>query len=382
MMRVLVYFIVFFSFFDLFSQLPIMSPLATSLGAPPFLVGLVVGMFSLSNIIGNVSSGFLTDKKGPFSILMFGLFSTGITLLLYYFATGTWILLLVRFIHGFTAGLIVPAAFTNLANTTANEKKGKGAALSGAFIGLAAIIGPAFSGIVASKVNEVTVLAVTSFFMFALGILSFIFLRSLQKVKKPKLAKKPISVRIFFQDPLIMKAYLGALFLMFSQGVVAYMLPLKVLELGSDTQTSGLLMSTFGLVAVLIFILPTNTLFDRLKAVHTAVFGLSIMGISMLFISFAPSISLLYVIMGTYGIGFAFLFPSLNSMLVEATDPADRGKAYGYFYAFFSMGVVIGSGVTGLLQLTANGGFLFAGILLLIGALFMFFKNRTIHTAV
>ncbi|GIN71981.1 MFS transporter [Bacillus sp. J14TS2] len=382
MMRILIYLIVFFSFFDLFSQLPIMSPLAASLGAPPFLVGLVVGMFSLSNIIGNVTSGFLTDKKGPFSILMFGLFSTGITLLLYYFATGTWILLLVRFLHGFTAGLIVPAAFTNLANTTAKEKKGKGAALSGAFIGLAAISGPAFSGIVASKMNEVTVLTVTAIFMFVLGILSFIFLRSLQKVKKPKVDKKPISVRIFFQDPFIMKTYLGALFLMFSQGVVAYMLPLKVEGLGSDTQTSGLLMSTFGLVAVLIFILPTNTLFDRLKPIHTAVFGMTIMGISMLLISFAPSITLLYVIMGTYGIGFAFLFPSLNSMLVDATDPAYRGKAYGYFYAFFSMGVVIGSGITGLLQLTANGGFLFAGILLLIGALFMFFKNRTAHTAV
>lgn len=381
-MRVLVYFIVFFSFFDLFSQLPIMSPLATSLGAPPFLVGLVVGMFSLSNIIGNVTSGFLTDKKGPLSILIFGLFSTSIFLLLYYFATDTWILLLVRFIHGFTAGLIVPAAFTNLANTTANEKKGKGAALSGAFIGLAAIIGPAFSGIVASKVNEITVFAVTSFFMFSLGILSLIFLRSLQKVKKPKLDQKAISVKVFFQDPYIMKAYLGALFLMFSQGVVAYMLPLKVLELGSDTQTSGLLMSTFGLVAVLIFILPTNTLFDRLKAVHTAVFGMSLMGISMLSISFSPSIHLLYFIMGVYGIGFAFLFPSLNSMLVEATDPADRGKAYGYFYAFFSMGVVIGSGVTGLLQLTANGGFLFAGTLLIIGAFFMFFKNRTVHTPI
>ncbi|KRG14906.1 MFS transporter [Lederbergia galactosidilytica] len=381
-MRVLVYFIVFFSFFDLFSQLPIMSPLATSLGAPPFLVGLVVGMFSLSNIIGNVTSGFLTDKKGPLSILIFGLFSTSIFLLLYYFATDTWILLLVRFIHGFTAGLIVPAAFTNLANTTANEKKGKGAALSGAFIGLAAIIGPAFSGIVASKVNEITVFAVTSFFMFSLGILSLIFLRSLQKVKKPKLDQKAISVKVFFQDPYIMKAYLGALFLMFSQGVVAYMLPLKVLELGSDTQTSGLLMSTFGLVAVLIFILPTNTLFDRLKAVHTAVFGMLLMGISMLSISFSPSIHLLYFIMGVYGIGFAFLFPSLNSMLVEATDPADRGKAYGYFYAFFSMGVVIGSGVTGLLQLTANGGFLFAGTLLIIGAFFMFFKNRTVHTPI
>ena len=39
-MRGFVYLIVFFSFFDLFSQLPVMSPFALSLGASPFLIGL------------------------------------------------------------------------------------------------------------------------------------------------------------------------------------------------------------------------------------------------------------------------------------------------------------------------------------------------------
>lgn len=65
-MRGFVYLIVFFSFFDLFSQLPVMSPFALSLGATPFLVGLAVGMYSFSNTIGNVISGFMTDKRGPF----------------------------------------------------------------------------------------------------------------------------------------------------------------------------------------------------------------------------------------------------------------------------------------------------------------------------
>ena len=63
-----------------------------------------------------------------------------------------------------------------------------------------------------------------------------------------------------------MKAFLGAFFLMFSQGVLAYMLPLKVMELGHDTQTSGLLLSTFGIVAILVFVLPINNVFDIIKA--------------------------------------------------------------------------------------------------------------------
>ena len=37
-------------------------------------------------------------------------------------------------------------------------------------------------------------------------------------------------------------------------------------------------------------------------------------------------------------------------MLVRATTPETRGKAYGYFYAFFSLGVVAGSFSLGLLD--------------------------------
>src|SRR3954465_3326517 len=82
-MRGFVYLIVFFSFFDLFSQLPVMSPFALSLGATPFLVGLAVGMYSFSNTIGNIISGFMTDKKGPYLILVIGIFASSLSLFLY-----------------------------------------------------------------------------------------------------------------------------------------------------------------------------------------------------------------------------------------------------------------------------------------------------------
>lgn len=57
-MKKLIYLIIFFSFFDLFTQLPVMSTYAESLGASAFITGLAVGMYSLSNTFGNVISGF------------------------------------------------------------------------------------------------------------------------------------------------------------------------------------------------------------------------------------------------------------------------------------------------------------------------------------
>ncbi|OLN21744.1 MFS transporter [Domibacillus antri] len=378
-MRKFVYVIIFFSFFDLFTQLPIMSPFAESLGATPFLTGLIVGIYSFSNTIGNVLSGFLTDKNGPFYVLITGLISTGIALFLYNIADNAWLLLAIRFVHGLMAGFITPAAFTYLANATANEEKGKGAAISGAFVGLAAIIGPAFSGIVASRASETAVLTVTAVIMLLLGVLAISFLRA---DVQGKLLHQAKADGTFLSHPDVLKAFTGAFLLMFSQGVLAYMLPLKVIHLGYDTKTSGLLLSTFGIVAILVFLLPTNRLFDVLKPVYTFAFGVALMGASLILLGQMESTESLYLLMGIYGVGFAFLFPSINSLLVGAVEPGQRGKAYGYFYAFFSLGVVAGSGITGLLALSPSGGFLMTGLILISAAIFVTLHNLLKKNAV
>lgn len=370
-MRALVYLIVFFSFFDLFSQLPIMSPFALSLGATSFVTGLVVGMYSLANTFGNIISGFLTDRRGPFLMLIIGLFASAVALLLYSFATGPTSLLGIRFLHGFMNGLIIPAAFTFLANRAEKSKRGSSVAVSGAFVGMAAIIGPAYSGIVASKTGPTFIMTVNGFIFFIIAICSFLLLRKFQYVKKVKPKEgKSFRVRDLFTHPGMIRAFAGAFFLMFSQGVLALVLPLKVEALGFDTKITGMLLSSFGIVAILIFLLPVNKIFDKVAPMITLAFGISMMGMCMIFLSQVTELPLLFLAMALYGIGFAFLFPSINSLLIDSSNPDYRGKAYGYFYGFFSIGVVAGSSVIGYLDLSFKGGFMLTGIILLIVAVF------------
>ncbi|WP_053377193.1 MFS transporter [Paenibacillus sp. FJAT-27812] len=374
----LVYSIVFFSFFDLFSQLPVMSTFAASVGASSFIVGFVIGLYSLANTVGNILSGILTDKIGPFKILMAGLLLSSGALLLYHFVDQPLFLIAVRIIHGFVAGLIVPAAFTFSANTTINEQQGKKVAFTGTFVGLAAIIGPAFSGIMASKTSVPFVFTCVAIMGFALAILSAIFLGKYKISKKEKDDAGVQPAGSLFNGG-VLKAYAGAFFLMFSQGVIAYLLPLHVQTLGYDSRLSGTLMSTFGIIAVLLFVLPTNRIFDRIKPSKTLALGIGLMGISQLLISQSTTTLALYFVLGLYGVGFAFLFPSINTMLIKSTPPALRGKAYGYFYAFFSLGVVAGSSVLGWLNFTIVEGFMFTGIILLLFAAFVVYNKQREH---
>ncbi|RAZ67949.1 MFS transporter [Planococcus maitriensis] len=365
-MRFFIYLIIFFAFFDLFAQLPIISPFAVSLGAGPFLAGLAVGMYSLSNTFGNIISGIFSDRKGPYAILLTGLASTTAALFIYGFAEGPSSLLAIRFLHGLAAGLTVPAAFTYLANRTDHSRRGKNAAISGAFVGLAAIIGPAYGAIYTGRGSVPETMAVTGTLIGLLAVAAFFLLRTHQVRKQ---TDRPAKREALKWNSGLWRSFSGAFFLMFSQGVLAYMLPLKVEALGYPTQLSGLLLSAFGLAAILVFLLPINRLFDAVRPITTLIIGFSVMGASLFALANISPEPLLYAAMCTYGFGFALLFPSINSLLIDATEPASRGRAYGYFYAFFSIGVVAGSGITGALALTADGGFLFSGSLLLLIAL-------------
>lgn len=345
-----------------------MSTYAVSLGAGPFIAGLAVGMYSLSNTFGNIISGIFSDRKGPFAILVIGLLSTSTALFSYSLIDGPYSLLVVRFLHGLTAGLIVPAAFTYLANRTKIEKRGRGSALSGAFIGLAAIIGPAYGAIYTSRNSVSETMLLTGILIFIVGFAAFIALRQ-TTITKEQVAKNTVSLIDILKNKGLFRSFSGAFFLMFSQGVLAYMLPLKVEELGFDSQLSGLLLSTFGVSAILVFLLPVNRIFDMAKPIYTLIAGFAVMSASLFFLSAVLTEPLLYLSMCIYGIGFALLFPSINSILIDSTDTLSRGRSYGYFYAFFSAGVVVGSSITGALALNPDQGFIFSACLLLTAAL-------------
>jgi len=357
----LVYAIVFFTFIDLFTQLPVMSTYASSLGAGASVAGFAVGMYSLSNMFGNVLSGKMTDRFGAYAVICAGLFATGAALLSYQAVGGVGGLLTVRFFHGFLSGLIAPAAFTYLANRTQKERQGSRSAITGSFVGIAAIVGPAYSGIMASRTSVPFVFATIA----ALGFILFLIaLRALRTGSEKVRREKKESGALRFNRGML-QAFIAAFFLMFSQGALAFLLPLHVEALGYSSRLSGTLMSMFGLVAVAIFLLPTNRMFDRRSPASLAAIGLGIIGLCQILIGQIGGIIALYGVLALYGFGFALLFPAMNTLLIHATNENTRGRAYGLFYALFSIGTVAGSSGIGLVPLALELRFAATGIALI-----------------
>lgn len=377
-MKKFIFFIVLISFIDMFSQLPIMSPFAKSLGATPALIGLTVGMYSFTNMFGNILAGYWIDKQGAKKVLLFGLATTGGILLLYTIVTSPTQLIVVRFIHGLFSGFLVPAAFTVIANQGKEGKQGKTMAISGVAVGISAIIGPAFGGIVASKYSIEWVFITIAVIMLMIAVISFFVLPGGATEISHKLEPPVTTLFSIIKAPMLAISFIGAFSLMFAQGVLAYMLPLQVESLNYGTHFSGVLLSTFGITAILIFGLPTNRMFDNYQQHHMMMLGMSIIGLALILLSTAASLQFLFFCMVLYGTGFAFLFPSISAMLVKHTSQETRGKAFGLFYAFFSLGVVAGSSLTGVLAVSFGTGFIIAACILFANTIgiFLYLKTR------
>src|SRR5699024_11826207 len=63
--------------------------------------------------------------------------------------------------------------------------------------------------------------------------------------------------------PSLIVAYVSAFTLMFSNGSLAFGLPLKTAALGLSDQSTGAMLSVFGITAILVFATPLNRVYSR-----------------------------------------------------------------------------------------------------------------------
>lgn len=371
----MLYLIITISFLDTFIQLPIITPYALSLGASNVLAGGIVAIYSLTNMIGNIIGGHWIDRFGRKRMLLVGMTFVFLILFLYPLAQTGGQLFFVRFIHGLAGGVLIPAAFAYVGDQTTKENRGKAMALTGACIGAAAILGPAIGGIMAARSQVEYV-----FYLVALLFLPAILL-ALKFIKESFKSSDRSGIALshflpLLKNKLILQASLAAFALMVSNGTLSFALPIKVEEMGATSSTTGILLSTFGVVALIIFLTPVNKIYDRISPVKLVVAGLTIIASVHILLNFTVTVSIAYALMTVYGIGFAFVFPSMNRIVSEASSKMDRGKAYGIFYAFFSLGAVVGSFLSGIaIEITGLPFSSSATIMLLIG-LYLLFSSK------
>ncbi len=345
-----VYLIVFSAFFDTHAQMPVLAPYATTLGATPFMLGVVVGAYSFFNIIGNFVGGATIDHKGWKLPLLFGLVGVSLVLFFYTCAGNAGQLALIRAGHGFMGGILVPAALACLTVDSENAAfQEQRLAYFGASIGLAAVTGPLTAGIIAGRYGYPAVYFTLAALMLLATLTAFKLTRSSDPCISSYISPR-ISLKQVAGSPKLQGAFVFAFGTMGSTGTLASFLPTRAALLGLNSAQTGMLFATFAFTAIIIQMLWPAILKQRLKYDYRGcALGLILISTSLTLAASVSSTGGLFSALALFGIGFGFSFQGMLGLVMTGSQLIWRGRAIGLFFAVYSFGVAIVPPLSGLI---------------------------------
>lgn len=342
--------VILVAFLDLFMQFPVIAPYARTLGATGTLVGVVVAAYSIANLVGNLAAGAILDRWGRKKPLLVGLLATALALLGYALSETPLQLVVVRALHGLTAAILTPGAFAILGDSARSGQRARVMGISGAFIAVAAMIGPLLAGIVRDKQGPETVFLLSATIMLGAFFVFWYSVRKLVRIPEEILRQDDATSKAaFWRLPRLVTSYLAALALTVGLGTLVTHLPIVLAERGESATRTGLTFTAFAVVAMIAMASPLSRVSDKFGRLMPMMAGLASVSTGMLVLWASRGFLGAMLGMGIFGLGFGVLFPAMTALAAESVQWYQRGKAFGVFFAVFSVGVVIGAMVSGLL---------------------------------
>ena len=335
-----------------------MATYAASLGASATMAGVIVGAYSASNIFGNLVAGLLLDSLSRRRVVMVGMALTAVALFAYGFVSSPSALLALRLAHGLAAGALTPGAFAMLGDRARSEHA-KAMGASGAIIAVAAIVGFPLSALIRETLGYEWVFRASGAAMVC-AMLAFALLARDAAASSPtsdraETTHRDAPPRSPLRDAFLGMVYAVVLTMTYCIGALIGHLPIAIDAAGLAPRWSGIAFAAFAIVAAVVMATPAQRAVDGKSRSLAIALGMALIGVSGAGLALAASLGggaayalgLMVAMMGAFGLGFGFVFPSLGAAVSERAGGGRRGIAFGVFYAIYSLGVFIGSSASG-----------------------------------
>ena len=340
--------ITFLGFLDTHLLIPVMALYASALGASVGIIGLIIGLYSVTNTPANIFFGRLIDRVGYKIPLIAGLVGDALSMFLYSLCRLPIHLALVRILHGTTGAFIGPATMSATADYSDRAQKGRTMSFYGISLAAATLVGYGLSGFLTSRLGYGAV------FLFGASILIIGIMLGFslpgRRQKGSMTAKTTLGGINQIKDLLrrrgLTVSYCSIFAQYFTFGGVVTLLPLYVKSLGMEALHVGMLLATFAIMFIVVQF-PSGALSDKVGRLIPTVAGLSLGIVSLVALPSLRAFPLLAAAMALYGIGYGMLFPSVSALVADHTAPEERGMATGVFHALLTAGVAIGAPIMG-----------------------------------
>ena len=306
-------------------------------------------IFSVSFLISGLMApvwGALADKKSRKLMAIRASLCLSISYILGGFVTTPWELFAMRVFQGFAAGLW-PALLSIMSGEAPPKRLGFCMGVMQAGLTAGHVLGPLAGGVLAElfTMRATFIIAGAALFLISLAIIFLVHETPRVPGKKTAAsgtsAEKPSVLRIPAVQRMLFAACIVQMTILMTQPV----LPLYIAELqGSMDQIvliSGIVFSIIGISGVIAS--PIWGIVGQGWGFRPALYlALLLSGIFGVIQAIPQDLTAFTAWRFVGGLTFAGIFPAVNAVLTQSTDPADRGKVFGYSYAAQQLGSVIG----------------------------------------
>jgi predicted MFS family arabinose efflux permease len=341
-------------FFGLFIVLPVLSIYAIEMpDATPFLAGLVVGGYALTQAFFQVPFGLVSDKIGRKKTLLVGLLIFIVGSVVCAMSESIYTLMMGRFLQG--AGAIGSVVSAMIADLVKEEQRAKAMAIMGGTIAVSFALAMLIAPIVAGAYGIDKLFWLTALLsILAIGIL-------FTKVPNPpkilhSYSQEESQMRHVFKDKALVKMYITFLFHSSIMTMAFFIIPLVMTQTPSE---GGFGWSKSELwkvyVPALIFgllAMGPAAVFGEKYGKGKEIFIISIVIILLGFVAMGFSHTAWIFIVGVvlFFIGFNMFEPLLQSFVSKFAKVHQKGAALGVANTFAYTGIFLGGMVAGYIM--------------------------------
>ncbi|WP_099157837.1 MFS transporter [Virgibacillus ndiopensis] len=336
-------FMVFMIFYTLLTTLPIY--VINSLGKSEADGGLIVTVMLVAAIIVRPFSANLLDKTGKKRGLILSVATFTVTTFFYIWIDEFIPLLILRFIHGLSFGVITTATGAIAADVIPHDRRGAGLGYFAMAMNLAVVVGPFIGLSLLQFVSFKMLFVILSILMIAGLIFSII----VHVPQENEITIKAGNHKFSPNDLIELKAIPIALISSFVS--LAYASILSFISVYSDSLGLSAAASYFFLVFAIVMLISRpyfGRTFDIKGPNYVILPCLFIFAIGLLTLSFTGSAWMLLLSAGLIGLGYGTLLPSFQTMAIQTADHARSGHATATFFMLYDTGIAVGSFVWGL----------------------------------
>ncbi|MBT2756522.1 MFS transporter [Mesobacillus foraminis] len=357
--------------------IPVLPFYAEEIGASPLQLGLLMGVYSVMQLLFAPMWGRISDRIGRKPVIMIGIAGLALSFFLMAVSSQLWMLFAARMIGGILSSANMPTVMAYVADITSEEDRGKGMGIIGAAVGLGFIFGPAIGGVFSKESLSTPFYIAGASSVITLILVLFVLKESLSPELRQSHFKKGESILSAFKGPssiLFILQWFVSLSLSGLEATFAYFGAEKA---GLGATSLGYIFMIMGLAGAIVQGGLVGRLTKKLGEGFVIQLGIVISALGFGLILLIDSFLTAAVFLTVFGIGNGFIRPSVSSLLTK-TSAAGHGSTTGLLSSFDSLGRVIGPPMGGWLFSVSMGLPYLSGIILSAAA-FLLYRIYTLQ---